>query len=54
LDFVVEINPSSSKGNLFVLVATDYFTKWTEVAALKNMTHKEITEFITEHICRGP
>jgi transposase InsO family protein len=35
---------------LFVLVATDYFIKWTEVAALKNMTHKEITEFITEHI----
>jgi hypothetical protein len=33
-----------------VLVATDYFTKWTEVIALKNMTHKEVIEFITEHI----
>jgi hypothetical protein len=33
-----------------VLVATDYFTKWTEVVALKNMTHKEVIEFITEHI----
>jgi transposase InsO family protein len=33
-----------------VLVAIDYFTKWTEAVALKNMTHKEVIEFITEHI----
>jgi transposase InsO family protein len=38
------------KGHRFVLVVTDYFTKWTEVLALKNMTHKEVIEFITEHI----
>jgi hypothetical protein len=38
------------KGASFVLVATDYFTKWTEAVALKNMTHKEVIEFITEHI----
>jgi hypothetical protein len=50
LDFIGEIHPSSSKGHRFVLVATDYFTKWTEAVALKNMTHREVTEFITEHI----
>jgi hypothetical protein len=50
LDFIGEIHPSSSKGHQFVLVATDYFTKWTEAIALKNMTHKEVIEFITEHI----
>jgi hypothetical protein len=33
-----------------VLVSIDYFTKWTEVVALKNMTRKEVIEFITEHI----
>jgi hypothetical protein len=45
LDFIGEIYPSSSKG------ATHYFTKWTEVVvALKNMTHKEVIEFITKHI----
>jgi hypothetical protein len=37
-------------GHRFVLVATYYFTKWTEVVPLKNMTHKEVIEFITEHI----
>jgi IS30 family transposase len=50
LDFVGETHPSSSKGHQFVLVATSYFTKWTEVVALKNMTHSEVIEFITEHI----
>src|SRR6185503_20210251 len=50
LDFIGQINPPSSKGHRFVLVATDYFTKWTEVVPLKNMTHRKVIEFITEHI----
>ena len=50
LDFIGQINPPSSKGHRFVLVATDCFTKWTETVPLKNMTHKEEIEFITEHI----
>jgi hypothetical protein len=33
-----------------VLVATDYLTKWTEAVPLKNMTHREIIHFISEHI----
>ena len=50
LDFIGQINLPSSKGHRFVLVATDYFTKWTETVPLKNMTHREVIEFITEHI----
>ena len=50
LDFIGQIYPPSSKGHRFVLVATDYFTKWTGGVPLKNMTHKEVIEFITEHI----
>jgi transposase InsO family protein len=33
-----------------VLVATDYFTKWTEAVPLKNITHREVIHFISEHI----
>jgi transposase InsO family protein len=33
-----------------VLVAMDYFTKWTEVVPLKNMMYKEVIHFILEHI----
>ena len=50
LDFIGQIHPPSSKGHRFVLVATDYLIKWTEVVPLKNMTHNEVVEFITEHI----
>jgi hypothetical protein len=50
LDFVGEIHPSSTKGHHFVLVATDYFTKWVEAVPLRNMTHKEVIHFVLEHI----
>ena len=50
MDFIRQINPPSSKGHRFMLVAIDYFTKWTKAVPLKNMTHKEVIEFITEHI----
>jgi IS30 family transposase len=33
-----------------VLVATDYFTKWTEAVPLKNITHREVIHFILEHM----
>ena len=48
--FIGQINPPSSKGHHIVLVATDYFTKWTKTIPLKNMTHREVIEFVTEHI----
>jgi transposase InsO family protein len=50
LDFVGEVHLASSKGHRFMLVATDCFTKWTEVVPLKNMIHKELIKFVEEHI----
>jgi hypothetical protein len=50
LDFVGQIHPTSSRGHRFVLVATDYFIKWTEAIPLKNITHREVIHFISEHI----
>jgi hypothetical protein len=50
LDFIGQIHPTSSKGHRFVLVAMDYFTKWTEAISLKNMMHKEVIHFISEHV----
>ena len=50
MDFNGQINPLSSKGHRFMLVATDYFTKWTKAVPLTNMTHREVIEFITEYI----
>jgi hypothetical protein len=50
LDFIGEIHPGSSNGHWFILVATDYFTKWTEAVPLRNMTHREVISFVQEHI----
>jgi hypothetical protein len=50
LDFISEIHPGSSKGHRFILVATDYFTKWTKAVTLRNMTHQGGNNFVPEHI----
>jgi hypothetical protein len=50
LDFFGQIQPPSSKDHQFILVAMDYFTKWTEAVPLKNITHQKVIKFITEHI----
>jgi hypothetical protein len=47
LDFIDQIHPPSSMGHGFILVTIGYFTKWNVVVLLKNMTHKEVIEFIT-------
>jgi hypothetical protein len=35
IDLIGQINPPSSKGHKFVLLATNYFTKWVEAIPLK-------------------
>ena len=45
-----QIYPPSSKNHKFILVATDYFTKWVEAIPLKNVTSREMIEFVNEHI----
>jgi hypothetical protein len=50
LDFIGQIHPASSKGHRFVLVATDYFTKWMKAVPLKNMMDTGVIHFISEHI----
>nr|CAE04993.2 OSJNBb0093G06.1 [Oryza sativa Japonica Group] len=37
----VQSKVAMGEGHRFVLVATDYFTKWAEAVPLKNMTHTE-------------
>ena len=34
----------------FILVATDYFTKWVEAISLKTITSKNMVDFVKEHI----
>ena len=50
IDLIGQIYLSSSKNHKFILVATDYFTKWVEAIPLKTVTSKEMIEFVKEHI----
>jgi hypothetical protein len=50
IDLIGQINPPSSKGHKFVLLATDYFSKWVEAIPLKKVTSENMVEFVKEHI----
>ena len=50
IDLIGQIFPPSSKGHKFILVATDYFTKWVEAIPLKMVTSKNMVDFVKEHI----
>ena len=42
MDLIWKIHPALSKGHNFILVATDYFTKWVEAVSLKKGKHKDV------------
>nr|AAP52537.1 retrotransposon protein, putative, unclassified [Oryza sativa Japonica Group]AAX95554.1 Reverse transcriptase (RNA-dependent DNA polymerase), putative [Oryza sativa Japonica Group]AAX95572.1 Reverse transcriptase (RNA-dependent DNA polymerase), putative [Oryza sativa Japonica Group] len=50
IDMIDMINPPSSKGHKFILVATDYFTKWVEAIPLKKANSGDAIQFVQEHI----
>jgi hypothetical protein len=50
IDLIGQINPPSSKWHKFVLLATNYFTKWVEAIPLKKLTSENMVEFVKEHI----
>ena len=45
-----EIRPASSKGQRYILVGIDYFTKWIEPIPSVNVDQESIIEFILRHI----
>jgi hypothetical protein len=50
LDFIGEINLSSSGQHKWILVATDYFKKWIEAIPTRNATHQVVMKFLYENI----
>jgi hypothetical protein len=47
LDFFGPFNPKSNQ-KAYILVATDYMTKWIEVVALSNETEEAFIKFLFE------
>jgi len=50
IDLIGQIYPPSSKGHKFILVATNYFTKWVEAIPLKKVKSANMVDFVKEHI----
>ena len=52
IDFVGPLN-RTRKGNKYILVITDYLTKWPEAKAMREATAEKVTEYLyKEIICR--
>jgi hypothetical protein len=49
VDLIGKVRPTSKK-NSFVIVATDYFTKWVEAKAYKNVIEHEVIQFYKDMI----
>ncbi|XP_015081484.1 uncharacterized protein K02A2.6-like [Solanum pennellii] len=53
IDVIGPIEPASSNGHKFILVAIDYFTKWVKAASDKSVTKKVVADFVRNNlICR--
>ena len=50
MDLIGKIHLASSKGHSFILVATDYFTKWVEAVPLKKEEKNDGIDFVKEKI----
>ena len=52
MDMIGKIHPPSSKHHCFILVATDYFTKWVEAKPYKAVDQIEVIGFIKDLLHR--
>jgi len=50
MDVIGPINLKCSKGHDYIIISTDYFTKWKEVVALRNVDSKQLILFLEENI----
>ncbi|XP_059649915.1 uncharacterized protein LOC132295623 [Cornus florida] len=50
MDLIGKVYPPSSKQHCFIIVATDYFTKWVEAVPMKSVHQEDMIRFIKQHV----
>jgi hypothetical protein len=50
LDIIGPINPPSSQQHNFIITATDYFTRWSKVPALRTVNTSQVIAFLNSNI----
>nr|XP_004250811.1 uncharacterized protein LOC101260504 [Solanum lycopersicum] len=50
MDVIGTIEPATSNGYRFILVAIDYFTKWVEATFYKSVTNKVVADFVRKNL----
>ncbi len=50
IDYIGPIHPTSSKGMQYIIVATEYLTKWAEAKTVKFADAKQMVIFLYENI----
>lgn len=50
LDLVGEIRTTSSKGQRYIFVGIDYFTRWIKAIPLVNVDQEALVKFIQRHM----
>ncbi|GLU07027.1 hypothetical protein SLE2022_240070 [Rubroshorea leprosula] len=50
IDLIGKVYPPSTRGHSFIIVATDYFTKWVEAKPMKKVDQTDIIKFLKEEI----
>ncbi|GKV01725.1 hypothetical protein SLEP1_g14266 [Rubroshorea leprosula] len=50
IDLIGKVYPPSLKGHSFIIMATDYFTKWVKAKPMKKVDQSDVIKFIKEDI----
>lgn len=50
LDFIGKINPPCNDQHKWIVISTEYFTKWVEAIPAKNATNSMVIKFMLENI----
>ncbi|GKV12333.1 hypothetical protein SLEP1_g23490 [Rubroshorea leprosula] len=50
IDLIGKVYPPSTRGHSFIIVTTDYFTKWVEAKPMKKVDQTDIIKFLKEEI----